>query len=127
MQQTNITVNQIGKYLYKHIDGAFKIHRSGNMCDVWFTLLYQIPRPFQIPGKGKEYNDVHEMTINLNLTTYQNKIRFNILETDPNERTLGCYVIPPADLEDLERVKKYILQQTIKAVHKYYSEYEILF
>ena len=81
-------LNKVGKYLYKHIDSSYKIQFSGNMCDVYIKVYYQLKYWDRIPGKGPEYNDVHEMPININLTTYQNKIRVNIIEADENERIL---------------------------------------
>ena len=124
---SNLQVNKIGKYLYNNIDGAFKYSTSSNTCDVYFILLYQIPYCDRIPGKGKEYNDIHEMTIDINLTTYQNKIRLNILEMDPNERTLGSYAIPVKYWEDLNILKSYILDKVNKSVTKAYSNYDFLF
>lgn len=125
--QAGQQVNRIGKYLYKNLDGAFKYKTSSNTCDVYFTLLYQIPYLQRIPGKGKQYNDVHEMVIDLNVTTYQNKVRVNIVEMDPNERTLGYDVYLPEKLEDLESAKKTILNKVIKKVSKAYEDYDFLF
>lgn len=117
-------VNRLGKYLYKNIDGAFKFKNSGNMFDVWMTLLYAIPS--EDLQKGQE-QDVHEMTINLNITTYQNKIRVNSIEVSPNERTLGCDVYKAERLQDFEEAKDLILNKIVKHINKTYSEYEVLF
>lgn len=125
--QAGQQVNRIGKYLYKNLDGAFKYKTSSNTCDVYFTLLYQIPHLQRIPGKGKEYNDVHEMVIDLNITTYQNKVRVNIIEMDLNERTIGYDVYLPEKLQDLESAKKTILNKVIKKVGKAYEDYDFLF
>lgn len=124
---TNLQINKVGKYLYKNIDGAFKYSTSSNTCDVYFTLLYQIPYWQRIPGKGTEYNDVHEMTIDINLTTYQNKIRVNILEMTPDERTLGSFVLKPEQLYDLENTKQIIFDKVTGKVKVMYSEYDFLF
>lgn len=125
--QAGQQVNRVGKYLYNHIDGAFKIAKSPNMCDVYFTLIYQIPYLQRIPGRGKEYNDVHEMTINLNITTYQNKLRVNTIEMTPEERTLGFDLFLPEKLEDLEEAKKLILSKIQKRVIKAYKDYDFYF
>ena len=117
-------VNSLGKYLYRNIDGAFKFKNSANMFDIWMTLLYAIPS--EELQKGQE-QDVHEMTINLNITTYQNKIRVNSIEVSPNERTLGCDVYKAERLQDFEEAKEMILNKICKHIHKWYSEYEILF
>ena len=123
----NQQVNRVGKYLYKNLDGAFKIKNSSNTCDVYTTVLYQIPYLQQIPGRGKEYNDVHEMTLNLNITTYQNKVRINIIEMDPNERTIGYDLYKPEVLEDLDFACKLIFKKVCKRISKAYQEYDLLF
>ena len=123
----NQQINKIGKYLYKHIDGAFKYSTSSNTCDIYFTLFYQIPYWNRIPGRGKEYNDVHEMTININLTTYQNKIRVNLIELTPDERTLGSFVLKPDQLYDLQLTKQIVLDKVIGRVKAMYDGYDFIF
>lgn len=120
-------VNRVGKYLFKHIDGAFKYSKSSNQYDIYFTLLYQIPYWERIPGKGSEYNDVHEMTIDINLTTYQNKLRVNVIETSPEERTIGYDLYRPEVLMDLPSAMKLIWFGVIKRVSKAYKDYDFIF
>ena len=86
-------VNMLGKYLYKHIDSAFKYNVSGNMNDIYFYVYYQRSRLNQDWTKPDEYNDMHEMTINLNLTTYSNKISLNLIEVSPSDKTLRLATI----------------------------------
>lgn len=125
--QANQQVNRVGKYLYKNIDGAFKYGTSSNTSDVYFTLLYQLPRLQRIPGKGAEYNDVHEMTVNISITTYQNKLRVNTIELDPQKRTLGYDLFEPESLIDLEKAKELILNRVRYRIEKAYTDYDILF
>lgn len=125
--QAEQQVNRIGKYLHKHIDSAFKIKFTPSMCDVYMFVLYQIPRLQRIPGKGPEYNGMKEMTLNLNITTYQNKLRVNMLEVSPNEKTLGHKVYSPEKLMNLEQSQDMILQDMIHFLHKEYDEYDFLF
>ena len=120
-------VNKIGKYLKKGLDGAFKFKVSSNMCDVYVTVLYQLPWQQQIPGKGKEYNDVHEMTLDLNITTYQNKIRVNVIEVSPNAKTIGYDLFDPEALSDLEEAKKRIIKRVRARISKEYKDYLFLF
>lgn len=124
---TGQQVNRVGKYLYKNLDGAFKIEYSPNTCDVYVTLLYEVPYLQKIPGRGREYNKVHEMTLDLNITTYQNKVRVNILETDENERTLGHNVYSPEVLENLQSARDIIYKNVVKHVSKAYAEYDFIF
>ena len=123
----NQQVNRIGRYLYNNIDGAFKYKKSSNTFDVYFTLLYQLPSYMQDESKGRDYNDVHEITVDINITTYQNKIRVNTIELTPMQRTLGYDIYDPCTLEDLESAKKKIFNKVCKKVCKAYSEYEFLF
>lgn len=124
--QAGQQVNKIGQYLYKHIDGAFKIEKTGNMCDVYFMILYEIPKLQRRFGHPED-RKMHEMHINLNITTYQNKIRVNVIEVSPEERTLGSYVFLPEVMQDLETAKKLILDKVVKRVSKVYEDYDFVF
>lgn len=115
-------VNKIGKYLKKNLDGAFKYGTSSNMCDVYTTLLYQLKPEF-----GGKVNDVEEMTIDINITTYQNKIRVNTIEIAPAQRTLGFDLFEPEQLLDLAKAKDLILKKVIRRIQKAYEDYLILY
>lgn len=119
-------VNKVGQYLYKHLDGAFKIEKTGNMCDVYFMILYEVPRLQRRFGHPEDRN-LNEMHINLNITTYQNKIRVNVIEVSPEEKTLGCYVFNPEVMEDLYEAKKLIYNKVVKRVSKVYEDYDFVF
>ena len=125
----NQQIIKIGKYLYKHLDGAIRQKSSGNTYDVNFLVLYQLPRLMQVPGRQAEgYNDMHEMILNINLTTYANKIRMNVTEISPNEKTLGHIVIDDEDmLSDLASLRKYALNRIHRWLYKEYEAYEFLF
>lgn len=116
----NQQVNRIGKYLYKNIDGSFKYRTSSNTADVYFTIYYQSP------DSGVE-DDVSEMVIDLNITTYQNKIRVNVIELSPEERTLGYDLYLPEDAADLPTIQHTILNKVIRRVSKAYQEYNFIF
>ena len=120
-------VNRIGRYLYDNLDGAFDIKKSPNMVDVYVTVLYQLPIDKQIIGRGYKYNDVHEKTIDINITTYQNKVRVDIIELDEMERTLGYDLYEPEKLENLADAKKLIFQRAVKRLSKAYKDYLFLF
>lgn len=124
--QAGQQVNKVGQYLYKHIDGAFKIEKTGNMCDVYFMILYEIPKLQRRFGHPED-REMHEMHINLNITTYQNKIRVDVIEVSPEERTLGCYVFSPTEMEDLPNATKKIYNKVVKRVSKVYEQYDFIF
>lgn len=130
MKPVDVTqlVNQVGRYLYKHIDGAYKSVKSSNTYDVYMTVYYQLPRDQQVPGRESEgYNDMHEMKINISLTTYQNKIRVNIHEITPEQWTFGYILIPPEKLQDVEQSMKLIYEKVVQQIQKHYKDYLFLF
>ena len=121
-------VNRLGKYLYRHLDGAFKMKKSPNMCDVYVTLLYAIPvnlvKQYRL---NEEQSKVNEMTLDLNITTYQNKVRVNIIELTPEERTLGFDVFTPEQLQDPNTALKLVYNKVKQRVSKAYEDWDFLF
>ena len=115
-------VNRVGKFLYNHLDGAYKYTKSSNMYDVYVTLLYQLK-----PEYGGGVNEVEEMTININITTYQNKVRVNTIEMTPMERTLGYDIMKPEEMIDLQKAMEIIKWKVGNRIRKAYKEYIILF
>ena len=120
-------VKELGRYLYKNIDSAYDQTSSGNMYDIYMTVYYQVPEYMQVPWMDEQYNDLQEMNILLNLTTYQNKIRINILVNDENEKTLGYYLLSPETLHDIEKAKSTILKIVKKRLNKEFEDYEFIF
>ena len=96
------SVNSIGKYLYKNLSGSINFKKSSNMFDIWTIVLYQIPSELikKYNLTEDKYKEDHEMVININITTYQEKIRVNLIEETPDEVTLGCQVL------NLEKLRK---------------------
>lgn len=116
-------VKRIGKYLYKNLDSAYNYKSSSNMFDVYFTLYYQEKHP----TLGIAINDIKEMNIDINITTYQNKVRVNVIEMASAERTLGYSLYRPEKLDDLPAAMKLIWSSIVKKVEKAYSDYEFIF
>lgn len=125
----NQQVNRLGKYLYKNLDGAFKIQNSSNTCDVYVTVLYQIPseilKKYNITDE--KYTDVHEMTVNISITTYQNKVRVNVIEMTNQEKTIGFDLYQPESLENLQESAKKVFQRVCKRISKEFADYDFLF
>ena len=119
-------VNKVGRYLYEHIDGAFKVDKSPNMYDIWLTLLYQIPSEY-LTESEKEDVDVQELTINLNVTTYDDKLRVNIIVEDEYEKTIGTKTFSFAKLDNLEWLRLEILKFIRKKLEKEYEDYYFYF
>lgn len=124
----NKLINRVGKYIYTHTDGAYKFTTSSNTCDVYITVYYQLSSDDQIPDLDYTgYNDLHEMNINVSLTTYQNKVRVNIHEVDPNHWTFGYLIIPAENLQDSEQASKLIYDKVKKKIANHYKDYLFLF
>lgn len=123
----NQQVNRLGNFLYKHIDGSFNYKKSSNMYDVYMTILYQLPVENQDESKGKEFNDLHEMTLDINITTYMNKVRINIIELTPEEKTIGYDLYEPEKLEDLVEASEGIMKKIHRRISREFREYEFLF
>lgn len=115
-------VNVVGRKLYQWLDGAFKFKVSPNMFDVYVTLLYREPYV-----KNVSDPEIYEMTLDLNITTYQNKIRVNVIELSPEERTLGFDVYEPESLYNLENGVSLIYRKVCKRISRAYRDYEFLF
>lgn len=124
---TNKKINKIGKYLYKNIDSAYKFKTSSNMCDVYMTVYYEYEYPGQSPSDNKERSDLMEMGIDINITTYQNKIRVNLYEVTPNEATVSYMRYDPEELVDLDYAQSLILRDVRKSLEKRYEDYEFIF
>ena len=123
---TSQQINKIGKYLYKNLAGAQSFKVSSNMCDVTFIILYQLPYNKQFVKNTPEQNDVHEMLIDANITTYRNQIRVNTIEITPDERTLGFDLFDPKISQNLEYAKSLIYNTVVKRVAKAYRDYIFL-
>lgn len=123
---TSQQVNKIGKFLFKNLGGSRSIKFSPNTCDVYFIILYQLPYDQQYLKNGREKNDVHEMLLDLNITTYQNKIRVNVIEVTPEEKTLGFDLFEPEIAQNLPLAKSLIYDRVVKRVAKAYKDYNFL-
>lgn len=111
-------VNRIGKYLMKHIDGAYSIKFLSMTCEVLMKMYYQIE------GDANTFN---EMDFEINITSYQNKIRVNLTEITETEKTIAQVILKPEEVEDLNLAKKRILSTLRKAIAKEFDNYIFVF
>ena len=122
-------VNKIGNYFYRHLDGAFKFEKKANEYDVWVTVLYQIPpevlKRYNITDE--KYKSVQEMTVDINITTYSNKIRVNTIVEDPDAKTLGFDLFPPEKLQDLNKAFDLIYPKVCRRIEKEFRDYVFMF
>lgn len=127
MISANQVVNKVGKYLYRGIDGREKIKFTGNTCDVYITVYYQIPAFKQDPKDDPSVNDLHEMTVNINITTYQNKIRVNVIAVTPQEQTLGYDLYHPDEVQNVAQACEKIYKKVCMRLAKAFKDFDFLF
>lgn len=113
-----ILVNKVGKYLKQHIDGAYKITFSPMRCDVYMTMYYQVD------GQPDTFN---QMDFEIDITSYQNKIRVNITEITALEKTIGQVILNDEELNDLGLAQKKILHTLKRAIAKEFAEYDFVY
>lgn len=125
-------VKRLGKYLKDNLTGVFKVTEPPNEYIIYTTILYQIKpevrkalKRYQKEFQGKE-EDIYEMNIYLNLTTYKQFIRINVIELDENEQTLGYMRLSQQDLMSLPFCKTKIMEFVKKVIEKKYEDYEVL-
>lgn len=116
-------VNTLGNYLYRHIDSAYNKEKSSNMIDIYFTVIYQLKEENRTPTD----KDMHEMNLNINLTTYADKIRMNIIELSPEEVTIGFNTFSIDKLQDMNSAYTLIMNTVKKRLSKKYQDYDFLF
>lgn len=116
-------VNIIGKYLFKHIDGAYNFKKGANTYDIYFTILYQLKEEY----RTEEDHDMHEMNINISITTYSDKLRMNIIEISPREKTLGFNTFSLSKFDDLQAGYELVMRAIQKRLQKEYEYYDFIF
>lgn len=117
-----LLVKQLGNEIYKYMYGRDKRKSSSDMFDIWSTMVFGLKEEF-----GGYPNDLEKMTVNINITTYSNKIRVNTIEVSPEEKTLGCDIYVPAKFDSVRSMFNKIFQNISKHIKDEYRDYDILF
>ena len=123
--QPGAIVNQLGKYMYKHLDGAYKFEKHPNMFDVYTVVIYSIPS--DIVKLYKLYADTNEIELNISITTYADKIRVNITEVSPEEKTIGHDTFPLDIFTDMNKAYDIVYRKIVKRLTKEFSDFDFLF
>lgn len=127
-------VKRLGKYLKDNLTGVYKVVEPPNEYIIYTTILYQIDpevrkmlKRYQKEFQGKE-EDIYEMNIYFNITTYGQYIRVNVIQLDEYEITLGYLRLDNKDLISLPYCKKKILDYAKKRIETKYKDdgYEVL-
>lgn len=125
-------VKRLGKYLKDHLEGVYKVKEPPNEYVIYDTILYQIDpevrkmmKRYPTELKGIE-EDIYEMNIYFNITTYGQYIRVDVIQLDEYEKTLGFLRLSKQDLISLPYCKEKLLKYTKKVIEKEYEGYEVL-
>ena len=127
-------VKRLGKYLKDNLTGVYKVVEPPNEYIIYTTILYQIApevrkmlKKYQKEFQGKE-EDIYEMNIYLNITTYSQYIRVNVIQLDEYEITLGYLRLDSDDLISLPACKQKIVDYVKKRIETKYKDdgYEVL-
>lgn len=125
-------VKRLGKFLKDNLTGVYKVQEPPNEYIIYTTILYQVDPKLRKAMKRyeKEFHgieeDIYEMNIYFNVTTYSKYIRVNIIQLDDYEITLGYLRFEPKDLISLPYCKQKLLAYTKKVIEKKYAGYEVL-
>lgn len=125
-------VKRLGKYLKDNLSGVYKVVEPPNEYVIYSTILYQIDP--EVRKAMKRYKDelqgieenVYEMNIYYNITTYGKYIRVDVIQLDEYEITLGFLRLEPKDLISLPYCKQKIVNYCKKRIEKKYEGYEVL-
>lgn len=111
-------VNRLGKYLYKHIDSAYKITYRPSTVDIYMYMYYQ---------EHDVADSMQQINFIVNIATYAKKIRVNVIEDTEMENTIGHQVFWPDELKDLPEAQKKIYDMVCHAVEREYSDYDFIY
>lgn len=119
----NQQINRIVKYLYHNIDGAISYRTEPNKSIVTFLMYFQ-DDPSTV--NQSDFN-LNEIKIEIDVTTYNNKVRVDMIELDPNQRTLGYYLYSPESIQDMKYIRNDILNKLSKRIRKFYGQFLYLY
>lgn len=124
-------VKILGDYLKKNLTGVYKVQQPPNEYIIYTTIMYQLPK--ELRQQLKQYDewkdkaeDIFEINIYFNITTYQQYIRVNIIMLDKYEVTLGYKRFEPKELISLPACKDKLLAYTEKQITNYFKKYEVM-
>lgn len=122
-------VNSLGKNLYKNLPGAYNYEKHSNMFNVYTVVLYQIPYDLiqKYNLEEDKYKEVHEMEIEISITTYGQKIRVNFVELTPEELTLGHATYDVNKYPTFALLREAIWWFLEDRLSKRYEDYDFLF
>lgn len=121
-------VNTIGRSIYKSTDSAFKAEKTSFHYEVFFEVLYEVP-PWvrEAYNLDESYADLNTMVVSIDLTSYDDKVRANVIEQDPNNKTLGHKTFPVDKYRDTKDMREAIISFMYKSIAKNYQDYDFIY
>lgn len=149
-------VKILGDYLRKNLSGVYDVKQPPNEYIIYDTILYSIGEdvrkeiedhiqklkdlyaPYEIPKDVREEIDrsekklqeikdnIYDVDVYFNITTYGQYIRVNIILLDEYEVTLGYRRFEPSELISLPACKDKLMNYTYKQIENYFKKYEVL-
>lgn len=110
-------VNIVGKYVYKNINGGYEFKKRPNIVDMFFN----------IPCQYVDNPESSQISVNINVTTYQDKLRVNLVEVSSMERTLGYFTVNVSKFADSQDLCKSIMNKIHTKLDKSFSDCTILY
>lgn len=117
-QLTQQDVNKIAKYVYNHIDGAYKITFGANFVDIYMNVYYH---------DRVDEDPVKTMRLDINMTSYSSKIRYNVTEMTAMENTFLHGTIEITETTSMEDVKNAIYNRIVNSIRQEFEDYDFIF
>lgn len=102
-------VENLGMYLYKNLDTAYKYTKSSNSFDVYLVAI------------NSEDTENDKVAIDISITTYQDRIRVNCIDLTERERTLGYDAFKLETFNILPEGYQIVLNKVLKRISKFYT------
>lgn len=122
-------VNTVGKSLYKRLDGSYSFKKGNGFSEVRSTILYQIPKEVSDRYNlvQEERDKVNAMDVMINITTYSNKIRVEVIELSPEEKTIAFKTFKSEAFSNIQQGLSTVYSFITSSIEKEFNGYEILF
>ena len=122
-------VNSVGKYLYRKLEGSYSFKKTSNTAEVKSTILYQIPK--EVSDRYNLDKDVRDevkvMDVTIDVTTYADKIRVNVIEVTPEEKTIGFKTFKSSIFQDMSTGLLNVYGFVTSSIEKEFYGYTVLF
>ena len=119
----------IAKRLYKELDGAYSLIKKSNLSEVESTILYQIPQHvsdyYNLPKDVRD--EVNVMDVLISTASYADKVRIEIIERSPEEKTIAFRSFKAKDFENVQKGVQKVVDYIKFSIREEFSKYEVLF